>query len=59
MVRIRDHLLKNDGHTSVQLSPEETARWEEAVSGAVDSWVQEVIAAGKDGKAVLDALNGE
>lgn len=56
---IRKEIVDKDGHNVVTLSPEETAKWQMQVAHVVDSWVTEMKSAGKDGTAILKALESQ
>ena len=53
---IRDRIVARDGHTVIELTPDQIAAFEEKFDGVTASWLADMTGAGLDGQAVVDAL---
>ncbi|RDD70502.1 hypothetical protein DVR11_16095 [Paracoccus versutus] len=53
---IRDRIVAENGHSVVELTPEQIAQFEEKFEGVVAAWAQDMTKAGLDAQSVLDAL---
>lgn len=57
-LKVRDRLVAEQGFTVSKFSPEEAARWNEKLATVSGTWLKELSAVGKDGKAALEAYMG-
>src|SRR5690606_26747457 len=52
----RETLRQTDGHTVIELEPNETQAWKAAVAPVAESWAEDVRKLGKDPQAILGDL---